>query len=62
MKKINFELINDTVDEELLEKDIQRIFKKLPRICSDINVIICIIEILNSSFNELFGRYISGDY
>lgn len=59
MKKSEFTL---NVDKEILEKEIQRLFKKLPSICCDINSHIYIIDALCRKFKQDFGVEISNDY
>ena len=50
------------VEEEVVEKEIQRVFKKLPSICCDAMSHIYIIDALCERFREDFGREISTDY
>lgn len=50
------------VEVEVLEKEIQRVFKKLPSICSDVNSHIYIIDALCRKFKADTGRDISINY
>ncbi len=51
-----------SVDPKTLEKEIQRVFKKLGGICCDINSHLFIIQALDDAFKNLTGRNISTDY
>lgn len=50
------------VDKDILEKEIQRVFKKLPSICCDVPAHLYIIDALCRKFKDDFGVEISTDY
>lgn len=50
------------VNKEILEKEIQRLFTKLPSICCDINSHLYIIDALCRKFKQDFNVEISTDY
>ena len=50
------------IDTKILEKEIQRVFKRLPKICSDVSSHIFIIQTLCDGYKELTGKDISLDY
>lgn len=50
------------VKKEILEKEIQRLFTKLPSICCDINSHLYIIDALCRKFKQDFNVEISTDY
>lgn len=51
-----------SVDAKILEEEIQRVFKRLPRICSDTSSHMFIIQTLCEGYKELTGKEISLDY
>ena len=50
------------LEADLLEKEIQKVFKKLPNICCDVNSHLFIIQVLSDAFKNLTGRNISLNY
>ena len=50
------------VDLKTLEKQIQRVFKKLGYICTDLPSHLFIIKALNNAYKNLTGKDISIDY
>lgn len=50
------------VDEKTLEREVQRVFKKLGGICCDVMSHLWIIKTLDDGFKEMTGRNISTDY
>ena len=50
------------VEIDVLEKEIQRVFKKLPSVCCDINSVLFIIQTLDNAFKEVSGRPVSTNY
>lgn len=50
------------IDVVVLEEEIQRVFKKLPRICSDTSSHLFIIQALYDAYKNLTGKDISLDY
>lgn len=50
------------VNKETLEKEIQRVFKKLPNIVCDANSLIYIINALDAKFEQDFKCRISTNY
>lgn len=53
--------MNINLNENILEKEIKKVFKKLPFICSDTSSIVFIINALDESFEALTERHISID-
>lgn len=51
-----------TVDHKTLEKQIQRVFKKLGGICTDVPSHLFIIQALDDAYKNLTGKNISTDY
>lgn len=51
-----------SVDAKILEEEIQRVFKRLPKICSDVRSLMFIIQTLCEGYKELTGKDISLDY
>jgi hypothetical protein len=54
--------MNVTVNKDILEKEIQRVFKKLPGITTDTASLIYIMDALDKKFEADFGSKISTDY
>ena len=54
--------MNLTVKKDILEKEIQRVFKKLPSITTDTASLIYIIDDLDKKFEADFGSKISTNY
>lgn len=50
------------VETDVLEREIQRVFKKLPSICCDVNSHLFIIQVLCDAFKNASGRELSTDY
>ena len=50
------------VTKNTREKEIQKVFQKLPRICCDVPSILYIMETLCKKFKQDFGTDISTDY
>lgn len=50
------------LNSKTLEKELQRLFKKLPDICCDINSHLFIIQVLDDAYKKLTGKPISIDY
>lgn len=50
------------VNRDILEKEIQKVFKKLPSICCDVPAHLYIIDALCKKFKDDFGVEISTDY
>lgn len=44
------------VDGNILEEELQRVFKKLPNICCDTASLIFIIDTLDKAYYEKFGK------
>lgn len=51
-----------TPDFDVLEKEIQRVFKQLGSICCDVQSHIWIIQILCNAYKECAGHPLSIDY
>lgn len=60
--QIREEEMEINIDTKILEKEIQRVFKRLPKICSDVSSHIFIIQTLCDGYKELTGKDISLDY
>lgn len=60
--QIREEEMKINIDTKILEKEIQRVFKRLPKICSDVSSHIFIIQTLCDGYKELTGKDISLDY
>lgn len=50
------------VDKEVLEKEIQRVFKKLPSICCDTTSHLYIMDAILRKFKQDFGVEVSTKY
>lgn len=50
------------VDKNILEKEIQKVFKKLPSICCDTASLLYIYDVLCRKFKNDFGVDISTNY
>lgn len=61
MDELNFGL-NVEVDTDLLEKEIQRVFMKLPSICSDTASHLYIMDAVLRKFKQDFGVEVSTNY
>lgn len=50
------------IEIDILEKEIQSVFKKLPNICCDVPSHLFIIQSLLDAFRNASGRELSSDY